>query len=466
MRVRILLQVATDEADYGAAEEVAIFEKRTAGIEDLGLSLAEGKTLLAAAQRRMVERQTAAWLDPRDHCASCGKRLRSKGSYPMVFRTLFGDVRLSSPRFRRCRCTAAGAATVSPLRELIVDHVAPERLYLATRWASLAPYAATAAMLADVLPVATTINATTIREHVLRVAERVEAELGEERPCFIDGCPLDWQQLPCPEGRIVVGLDGGYVRDWSEKTTNFELIVGRSLPEDRPSRYLGLVHGYDRKPKRRLVALLESQGLQANQDITFLTDGGDNVRELAERMSPCAEHILDWFHLTMRLTVLGQYAKGLKHHDPEQADEAEVQLEKIKWYLWNGNVREALFRAKWLADDLDDLTSDYPGLKRFARTATEFCTYLANNAGAIPNYAERWRYGERVATSFVESTVNLIVGKRFAKRQQMQWSARGAHLLLQTRTRVLDGTLRATFAKWYPGLAANDQNGPTPAAAA
>lgn len=38
----------------------------------------------------------------------------------------------------------------------------------------------------------------------------------------------------------------------------------------------------------------------------------------------------------------------------------------------------------------------------------------------IPNYAERWRYGERVATSFVESMVNLVVGKRFAKRQQMQ----------------------------------------------
>jgi hypothetical protein len=93
-------------------------------------------------------------------------------------------------------------------------------------------------------------------------------------------------------------------------------------------------------------------------------------------------------------------------------------------------------------------------------------TYIANNAGAIPDYAERWRYGERVATSFVESTVNLVVGKRFAKRQQMQWSPRGAHLLLQTRTGTLDGTLRATFARWYPGLAANDQDGSTLAAAA
>ena len=31
-----------------------------------------------------------------------------------------------------------------------------------------------------------------------------------------------------------------------------------------------------------------------------------------------------------------------------------------------------------------------------------------------------------------ESTVNPVVSKRFAKHQQMQWSKRGAHLLLQT----------------------------------
>ena len=97
-------------------------------------------------------------------------------------------------------------------------------------------------------------------------------------------------------------------------------------------------------------------------------------------------------------------------------------------------------------------------LKRFSRSANEFHTYIANNAHAIPNYAERWRYGERVATSFVEATVNLVVGKRFAKRQQMQWSKQGAHLLLQTRTRTLDGTLRPMFARWYPAMVANDQN--------
>ncbi len=78
------------------------------------------------------------------------------------------------------------------------------------------------------------------------------------------------------------------------------------MPEDRPSRYFGLVHGYDTKPKRRLVDVLASQGLQANQDITFLTDGGEEIQALTERISPCSEHVLDWFHITTRLTVLGQ----------------------------------------------------------------------------------------------------------------------------------------------------------------
>jgi hypothetical protein len=61
--------------------------------------------------------------------------------------------------------------------------------------------------------------------------------------------------------------------------------------------------------------------------------------------------------------------------------------------------------------------------------------------------------------------VNTVIGKRFAKKQQMQWTRRGAHLLLQTRTRTLDGTLRAMFERWYPGLA-NDNGVNTERAAA
>ena len=70
----------------------------------------------------------------------------------------------------------------------------------------------------------------------------------------------------------------------------------------------------------------------------------------------------------------------------------------------------------------------------------------------IPNYTERWRYGKRVSTGFLESAINTVVSKRFGKRQQMRWSKPGAHLMLQTRTRALDDTLRKKFEQWYPGL--------------
>jgi hypothetical protein len=53
------------------------------------------------------------------------------------------------------------------------------------------------------------------------------------------------------------------------------------------------VQGYDTKPKRRLFELLRSQGMQANQQVTFFSDGGDTVRRLPEYLNPNSEHILD-----------------------------------------------------------------------------------------------------------------------------------------------------------------------------
>jgi hypothetical protein len=50
----------------------------------------------------------------------------------------------------------------------------------------------------------------------------------------------------------------------------------------------------------------------------------------------------------------------------------------------------------------------------------------------------------------VESTINQVVSRRFVKKQQMQWTLRGAHLLLQTRTKVLNGELDDVFRRWHP----------------
>jgi hypothetical protein len=46
---------------------------------------------------------------------------------------------------------------------------------------------------------------------------------------------------------------------------------------------------------------------------------------------------------------------------------------------------------------------------------------------------ECFRASERISSTFVEWTANTVVSKRFAKKQQMQWTPRRAHLLLEVR---------------------------------
>jgi hypothetical protein len=88
----------------------------------------------------------------------------------------------------------------------------------------------------------------------------------------------------------------------------------------------------------------------------------------------------------------------------------------------------------------------------------ELHTYVRQNRQFIPNYGERYRNGELISSGFVESTVNQVVSKRMVKKQQMQWTQRGAHLLLQIRTRVLNEDWEDTFRDWYPDFRTKPEN--------
>ena len=36
---------------------------------------------------------------------------------------------------------------------------------------------------------------------------------------------------PVPQETVIVGIDGGYVRNWHDKKRNFEVMVGKSMAE-------------------------------------------------------------------------------------------------------------------------------------------------------------------------------------------------------------------------------------------
>jgi hypothetical protein len=377
-----------------------------------------------------------------------------------LFRTLFGTFTFDSPRLEHCDCTRHKTASFRPLSALLTESVAPELLYMEAKWSSLVSYGMSLEALQDFLPLALSLDVKTVRYDTLKVAKRLEAELGEEQASFIEGDPREWDLLPLPDGSFKVGLDGGYVRNWLDKKHHFEVIVGKSMlsfgegEEDRtPSlKRFGFIQTLDTQPKRRLYEVLHSQGLQMNQEITFLSDGDDKLRELQWEMSPKATHILDWFHLTMKLTVLGQFGKGLVQCEAVLGEAIRDQVERLKWSLWHGQVDKALGKIDDLETSIEPFRETYARFTPLVKALSELRTYIGNNRHVIPNYGERYHNGEAIATGFVESTVNEVVSKRFCKKQQMQWSKEGAHLLLQTRVKTLNGELGAIFKRWYPDM--------------
>jgi hypothetical protein len=128
------------------------------------------------------------------------------------------------------------------------------------------------------------------------------------------------------------------------------------------------------------------------------------------------------------------------------------KIDRLKGSLWHGNVYKALYKIEDIEALIYNFEETYPKFKQLVKAVEEFHPYIRNNAHLIPNYGEQYRHGEAITTSFVESTVNQVVSKRFCKRQQMPWSKRGAHLLLQTRVKTLNRELGAVFKRWYPDM--------------
>jgi hypothetical protein len=137
VHVHLQLRIVGDDGTVFTDREILYLEKSDHRLEAVGSSIGESKSLQECLQQHIVTVQAAAFVDRHCCCPACGRQLCHKGKYPIIFRTVFGNVVLSSPRFYRCSCHPADSQTFSPLAELLTEHTAPELLYLESRWASL-----------------------------------------------------------------------------------------------------------------------------------------------------------------------------------------------------------------------------------------------------------------------------------------------------------------------------------------
>jgi len=171
--------------------------------------------------------------------------------------------------------------------------------------------------------------------------------------------------------------------------------------------------------KQLTLTACRKEGANARvTELTCLTDGASNCWSIANSLKPYCKkliNVLDWFHITKRFTVINNRV------DIDFKD----KLEKVKWFLWHGNAKDALRRLSELQSENkeDKLQCDLQDLYE----------YIERNQAYISDYQERKKSNLPFTSTIAESSVNELINTRQKNNKKMQWSRKGAHNVLQIR---------------------------------
>ena len=452
MQWTVRLEARTSAGEVTTTELVTFSRPGVVGtLAEIGLMLAESKTLLAKLQASMLCGQVAEYAAHHRACVDCGALQPLKDRRTRRLQTLFGTVEVEAPRFRMCRCrqpVPMTGATVSPVCALLTARCTPELERMQAELGARTSFRDGVRILEALLPVSPA-NHENLRSRTHAVAMQLEATDRQAAAEVMAVPHKPDKALAADAGRPVVVLDGAYVRAVpGHQVRNFEAICGKVEREGHATRRFALVRSVAEQPHALLRAALLDQGWREGGAVTAISDGDPALPALVRSATGGpVEPILDWFHLSMRVHHVEQVMCGLCAVEPlplVPLDHVQIDVERLRHLLWNGyhdKACEALGRIRSWAKDATVLND--PAMeartKRLVARCAELQTYIDNNEDALIDYGQRYRAGKPISTSRAEGTVNQLVSARMNKRKQMRWSPCGAHRVLQVRAAVLDG---------------------------
>lgn len=119
-------------------------------------------------------------------------------------------------------------------------------------------------------------------------------------------------------------------------------------------------------------------------------------------------HILDWYHLSAKITQL------MSQIAPDKKIKKEM-IALLLNYLWQGKVITATIALKFL-------------VPKNKEKHLELIGYLEKNETYIIDYERRKEAGKSIGSGRMEKQIDMIVARR-QKRKAMAWSAKGARSL-------------------------------------
>jgi hypothetical protein len=419
--------VAESDSGETTVHEVAILNRMEAFIKpaSLGMSIEESKQIAANIQACMVSDQVDRHNRALTDCRFCGQRVRTKGYYQSIFKSVFGRVPMRVRRVWGCKCRGADGQTFSSL-STGGNPTSPELRYLTSKLAALMPFGKVADFMGELLP--------------------ASAKTSVQKP------KISEPEVAVP--KVIVGLDGGYVLARRGPERNFEVVVGKVIADEDATRFAFVRQGSGTAGPRVQQAMVQA-GYRSGTEVTVLSDGDTGLRAIQREVAPDSTHILDWFHLAMRFQHVIQVARGLSQYQIPSAAKFWLtgRVDRAKWCMWNGKSAKGLRYLEsvqaWLTPRR---TREAPGLARLSRALRDLVLYLKTNRDSLPNYGKRYRADQPISTGWVESTVNEIIAKRMVKKQQIRWNRFTVQPFLTVRVHVLNATLEQAFSTWHTGF--------------
>jgi hypothetical protein len=248
------------------------------------------------------------------------------------------------------------------------------------------------------------------------------------------------------------------VRSYQQRS--FEVFVAQVSNDDGKRIVFSSMPAEADRQAQQLGGVLRNLGATPNTPVTILSDGADGPRNLGEAASTGpTHHVLDWFHLSMRIQHVAQTVKGWPNSTGRDRQEgarlADVVEQHIRWRLWHGQVARALDLIGDTLGQLDTIAQAKSPVAamagKVANALRTLETYVSGQSALIIDYATARHRDEPISTATTESTVQWLLHRRMGANQQMRWSPKGAHLMLKVRTAVTNGTFNqdhATAERW------------------
>jgi len=367
-------------------------------IANLGLTLAEGKLLLAGLQQQIVAAQVSEHAARRPPCGRCGGVCRLKDYQNHVVATLFGQVTIRLPRF----CCAACGGSESGINWPSHCRSTPELDRLQAHLCAHMTYRTAADLLEQMFPVDAAKHPETLRRHALKVGEALGA-CAATRPETMASA-------------VVVTLDSTFIRSCEDGERHLEVRVGNVETGSGGRQIFGAVAKADTDIKVLIRRSLEAIGRTEETVLTAFTDGCSGLRRILADAGVTEAPMLDWFHIAMRLEHLKQIANALSTDDPARVAAKAVivaEVERLHWRLWNGKAKDAQISIDRIRVVMHLFQGETDGRKFIAPSRKLWTAlhaldgYLTGQSDRLINYAERHRAGLRVGTAITEGTAKF-----------------------------------------------------------